>query len=321
MGLALQRGSAFPADVEADLQPVEHDGRPAALALLRPDAGRGDGPPPARPQPLPWLARASHDMRSPLVAAKGYLQMVSEGRLGPVTTAQGDAVARARRALERADRLAAGVLSYSAAASSGWAGGGAGGGAGRAGHVAGGDAGEGAAPGGGACRVPCAIEPAVAEAFEAQREDAARRRVALVAEPGAPALRALADPDDVARIVDNLVANATRHGREGGTVRVAWGEERDGRVALEVRDDGPGMSETDRAAAFEPFRRGRAAAGTPGHGLGLATVRELARRNEATVELESAPGQGTRVVVRFVAAGGGRESRASLRDVRRAPAH
>ena len=92
---------------------------------------------------------------------------------------------------------------------------------------------------------------------------------------------ALADPHALGRILSNLVGNAWKHGRpsrDGGpghlTVRVALA---DGRPALDVVDDGPGIPTKERDHLFERFQRGAAAGKTRGVGLGLALSRDLAR--------------------------------------------
>jgi two-component system sensor histidine kinase PrrB len=95
-------------------------------------------------------------------------------------------------------------------------------------------------------------------------------------------------------VVENLVANAIRHG--GTRVRVAL--EADGPV-LAVDDDGPGVPEAERDRIFEPFARIDGAE-TPGSGLGLALVAQQAGQHGAHVEVARAPVLGgARFTVRF----------------------
>lgn len=98
-------------------------------------------------------------------------------------------------------------------------------------------------------------------------------------------------------LVDNLLENAARHGREDGTVRVTL----DGR-ALVVEDDGPGIPEAERARVFEPFARvtDPSRPERPGSGLGLALVAQQARLHDATVTIDASPELGgARFTVRF----------------------
>jgi two-component system, OmpR family, sensor histidine kinase PrrB len=96
-------------------------------------------------------------------------------------------------------------------------------------------------------------------------------------------------------MVENLVANALRHG--GGDVRV---ELRAGPPpVLTVDDGGDGIPVADRARIFNPFERLDAAAGRDGSGLGLALVAQQAREHSASVEVLDAPSGGARFAVTF----------------------
>lgn len=99
-------------------------------------------------------------------------------------------------------------------------------------------------------------------------------------------------------IVGNLVDNAVRYGRDGGSIVVGLRTE-DGKLLLQVRDDGPGIPEADRARVFERFYR---VAGNeqPGSGLGLAIVQQAAARLGGEVVLtEGLAGQGVGFLVRL----------------------
>jgi signal transduction histidine kinase len=88
----------------------------------------------------------------------------------------------------------------------------------------------------------------------------------------APAdLRASADGDRLAQVLDNLVSNALRHG--GGPVRLAASRDGDC-VEIRVADAGGGVAPLLAERLFERFATGGRTAGT---GLGLFIVRELAR--------------------------------------------
>jgi signal transduction histidine kinase len=101
-------------------------------------------------------------------------------------------------------------------------------------------------------------------------------------------------------LADNLMENAVRHGRAGGsvTVRVEVGG---GGPALVVDDDGPGVDESDRERIFEPFVRANGALSeeVPGSGLGLALVAQQVRDHGATIAVGESPLGGARFSVRF----------------------
>jgi two-component system sensor histidine kinase TctE len=100
-------------------------------------------------------------------------------------------------------------------------------------------------------------------------------------------------------LVSNLVDNAVRYARPGGTVAVSVGPSAAGGVALVVEDDGPGIAPAERAKVFDRFHRGGGTQGE-GCGLGLAIVKQIADRHGATIELDAGSGGvGTRVTVRL----------------------
>lgn len=100
-------------------------------------------------------------------------------------------------------------------------------------------------------------------------------------------------------IVGNLVDNAIKYA-PGSTIDVTVHVQ--GRfIIVTVSDDGPGMSPELRARAFERFSRGETAGSVPGSGLGLAIVESAVERAGGAVSLQSAPGRGTTVELRFSA--------------------
>lgn len=104
------------------------------------------------------------------------------------------------------------------------------------------------------------------------------------------------DPEEVARVLDNLLENAIAYCPQGTSIEVE-ARNGDGRPVLSVADDGPGIPETERPRVFERFFRGHTARrSAPGTGLGLAIVREIADRWGADVDLRSDP-EGTRIAI------------------------
>jgi two-component system phosphate regulon sensor histidine kinase PhoR len=102
---------------------------------------------------------------------------------------------------------------------------------------------------------------------------------------------ALADPDLLQRAIANVAENSAKHTRTGEIVLEA--RENGTTTWIEIRDSGPGMTDEERARAFQRFYR--ASNGTDGFGLGLAIAEEAVRAIGGTIELESELGSGTRV--------------------------
>ncbi len=105
------------------------------------------------------------------------------------------------------------------------------------------------------------------------------------------------DPRMLRRLVRNLLENARRHGA-GSPVeaRVIRGE--DGGVKLCVEDRGPGVPEAERERIFEPFYRAASSkVSEAGAGLGLALVRQIARRHGGEAQCLPRDGGGSRFEV------------------------
>jgi diguanylate cyclase (GGDEF)-like protein/PAS domain S-box-containing protein len=119
----------------------------------------------------------------------------------------------------------------------------------------------------------------------------------------APAqLHACVDEEKVLSVVSNLLANALKHAPAGGLVRCTLAEA-DGRLRIEVADDGPGVAVGQRREIFERYRQGAGSASRPdGTGLGLAIVRELVALHNGMVTLSDAPEGGALFVVELALA-------------------
>jgi two-component system phosphate regulon sensor histidine kinase PhoR len=109
-----------------------------------------------------------------------------------------------------------------------------------------------------------------------------------------PNLSARADETRVEQVMSNLLENAVKYGREGGTVIVGGREVANDKLEIFVRDDGPGIPVEARERVFERFyrldkARSREQGGT---GLGLAIVKHIVQAHGGRVWVESDPGKG-----------------------------
>jgi signal transduction histidine kinase len=107
-------------------------------------------------------------------------------------------------------------------------------------------------------------------------------------------VRALADRRRLKQILLNLISNAIKYNRPGGTVTLRATAEPDQGVRIEVIDTGRGMSQAELGRLFVPFERLDAARRRiDGTGLGLAVSKALADAMGGTIDVASTPGEGT----------------------------
>jgi heavy metal sensor kinase len=127
---------------------------------------------------------------------------------------------------------------------------------------------------------------------------AAERRVSI--EFSGEAVEILGDRERLRELVTNLVTNAIRYNREGGSVNISARREGNHAV-LEVADTGLGIPEADQPHVFERFYRVDKArcCEQGGSGLGLAIARWIAEAHGGSIGLKSREGVGTIFMVRL----------------------
>ena len=210
------------------------------------------------------VAAVSHELRNPLTALLGYLELGLDDPRLPEGSRHSFEVAQ--RNAERLLMLVTDILAASSAAANGAA---------------------------------IAIAPApmdlVAEArtaIEAVMPLAATRDVRIQL-GGMSRVPAFADSLRVRQILDNLLANAVKYGRESGRIEVVCASA-DGLAVVEVHDDGPGIADQDLPQLFDRFYRADAVrkTATHGYGLGLAISRQIARAHGGELSVSNAPAGG-----------------------------
>lgn len=113
------------------------------------------------------------------------------------------------------------------------------------------------------------------------KPELSRRDVALRLPETAPDI--LADRLSLLRVMRNLVENALKYGGEGmSRIEIDY-RENGAHHIISVKDDGEGLQEGDTEKIFGPFFRSKTSRGVEGAGLGLATVREIARQHKGEV--------------------------------------
>lgn len=210
------------------------------------------------------IATVSHELRNPLTAMLGYLELGLEDPGIPPAPRRSFEVAQ-----RNAERLLVLVTDVLAASSS-------------------------ARPGAAIALNPATVDlvEVVRTAIEASAPSAATRGV-TVQLSGMSRVTAFADELRVRQMLDNLLSNAIKYGREDGRVVVVCASG-DGRAIIEVHDDGPGIADADLAHLFDRYYRADSVRNTAthGYGLGLAISRQIARSHGGDLTAENAASGG-----------------------------
>ncbi|MEK7466308.1 MAG: heavy metal sensor histidine kinase [Planctomycetota bacterium] len=150
---------------------------------------------------------------------------------------------------------------------------------------------------------PQAVDLDVATEFASMRDyhaaQAEEAGVALAVDCPAP-LPARVDRTLFQRAVSNLVTNAFKYTPKGGTITMRAFHE-PGRLLVQVRDTGAGISAEHLSKVFDRFYRADTARNSRmgGTGLGLAIVKSVAALHGGEATIESTPGKGTTVTLTF----------------------
>lgn len=216
-----------------------------------------------------FIGNVSHELKTPLTSIAIYSELLSSGRAGSRAEEFGGTILREARRLQG---LIEGLLTFARDEA-------------------------GAQP---ARKEPIRLDELVREAVRSFQPVSHRRGILLEVECSPCSL--VGDPSLVRPVVDNLVDNAFKYGREGGYVHVQVLRDGDSAV-LRIRDDGQGIPEEDLPNVFDRFYRGggdltRSVSGT---GLGLAIVRRNVEIHGGEVVVRSRVGSGTTFEVRFPA--------------------
>jgi PAS domain S-box-containing protein len=221
------------------------------------------------------LAMATHELRNPLTALQGSLQLLAR-RLGPLEdTRNHDLLEMALAQAHQLDRLTSDLADVVRL---------------QIGRLQLG-------------RQPVDLEALARRVVESTRVGNGGTALALEMDGSAPLVEG--DAARLEQVVANLLQNALVHAPESERIEVRVRREGD-RAVLEVQDYGPGIAATDLPALFEPFWRVEDG-DRPQHGLGLGLyiAKELVEAHGGSIEVRSTPGEGATFTVRLRVASAG----------------
>ena len=216
-----------------------------------------------------FLSRMSHELRTPLNSVLGFAQLLAVDPSAPLSGKQLERV----RLIEKAGwhlrdmidevldlaRIEAGALRVELA--------------------------------------PVDLGPLLDECRSLLAAEAGQRGIVIGPVPGGAAASqdwiVLADPTRLRQILLNLLGNAVKYNRDGGSVSLQIGRRSKDEVAVAIADTGPGLSGEEIARLFVPFDRLGREKHSPGTGIGLVISRQLAESMGGSLEVRSVPQRGS----------------------------
>ncbi len=147
----------------------------------------------------------------------------------------------------------------------------------------------------------CDVRTLVQQSLENNQTPASRKEIVFSVEM-LPGLEVRADRTATLQILDNLISNALKYSPLKTTIHIRARLEKEA-ILVAVRDEGPGISESDQLRLFQKFTRlsARPTGGESSNGLGLAIVKRLAQAMSGSIECQSALGSGATFTLRLPA--------------------
>jgi two-component system sensor histidine kinase GlrK len=217
-----------------------------------------------------FLRHMSHELKTPLANIREGTELLMDGAVGELQSAQREVAAILRDNGMKLQRLIENLLSFSA-----W----------QAKSV-------------GLEVSEFKLRPLIKSVLENQQLTLVAQRVRLDVQ--VEDLAPLADRGKVRLILDNLLSNAIKFTPRGGTISIHARGERE-QLVLDVMDSGPGIPADERNRIFEAFYQGKTPQGghVKGTGIGLSVVTEFVNAHGGSIEILESPAGGAHFRVRL----------------------
>jgi two-component system NtrC family sensor kinase len=209
-----------------------------------------------------FVSTVSHDLRSPLTAILGYVELIE--RVGPVNDTQREFIHRVQTSVSNVTSLINDLLDL--------------------GRIeAGFDTLKEIVP----------IGPIIRFAVDGMRSRSEEKGQEVVVEISDDKPSVLGNPVRLRQMVGNLIGNAIKYTQANGKI-IVGGNVQDGQYVFQVSDNGPGIPPAEQPFIFEKFfRASNISSETPGTGLGLAIVKSIVENHHGRIWVDSTLGFGT----------------------------
>jgi signal transduction histidine kinase len=213
-----------------------------------------------------FLAKVSHELRSPLTPIQGALAILKCGKVAPLPEKLEEMVDLANRNCVRLMSIVNDLLDFARI------------GTGRFSLN----------------RATIELEPVLEQVLQNKRIEANAPDINFQIAPGAKGVKLEADPIRIQQVLDNLLSNAMKFADPAGHIAVNV-ERRKGSLRVCVADDGPGIPRDFQDQVFDAFAQAESSANRRqgGVGLGLAICKSIVEAHGGRIGLISKEGEGT----------------------------
>nr|WP_255536321.1 PAS domain-containing sensor histidine kinase [Pacificimonas pallii] len=213
-----------------------------------------------------FVENMSYELRTPLTAIAGFGEMLELGIAGPLNGKQADYVGSIRTSADRLRVMINGIIDLAVSDADGLS----------------------------LDSEDVDVQALIESVADMSKGSAKDRGLAFTIDIDADLGTVPGDAVRLKQALYNLVSNAVRFTPEGGRVAVTASGDLEW-ITIAVVDNGIGIPKEEQDAVFERFYKAANAGASQGVGLGLSLVREIVDLHNGTLELDSAPGEGTAV--------------------------
>jgi len=214
-----------------------------------------------------FISNVSHELRTPLTHIKGYVELLSDASLGPLTRHQTEALQVINKATARLENLIDDLIKFSETSKGEFS----------------------------LKLSPVALKALANKVIAHVFPKAEERNIFIDLDIPHTLPPVLADDENITSVLLQLADNAIKFTPPGGEIKITARQNGD-KVTVAVIDNGIGISEENLRDIFEAFRQidGSATRRYGGTGLGLALVKRILDAHEAKIEVQSVVGKGSR---------------------------